>query len=93
MSNANFEFNLNQENPWAKLSMSAKVATVLVGMVVAAASLAASIFLAGAALFGGLVMVAYTAWNGRKHKQPSQPQPKSDDKTVIDGEVTEVANG
>lgn len=88
MNNANFEFNMNQENPWAKLSVSAKVATVLVGLVVAAASLAASIFLAGAALFGGLVMMAYTAWNGRKHKQPS----RSDDKTVVDGEITGVAN-
>lgn len=88
MNNANFEFNLNQENPWSKLSISAKIATVLVGLVVAAASLAASIFLAGAALFGALVMMVYAAWNNRQQQQPD----RADDKTVIDGEVTKVTN-
>lgn len=59
MNEANFEFNLNQQNPWTGLSAGAKVATILAGLAIAAASLAASIFLAGAALFAGAVFVTY----------------------------------
>ena len=59
MNKANFEFNVNQVNPWGSLSAGAKVATVLAGLAIAAASVAASLFLAGAALFAGAVFVTY----------------------------------
>ena len=59
MNKANFEFNLKHENPWNNLTVGAKFATVLAGLAIAAASVAASIFMAGAALFAGAVFVAY----------------------------------
>jgi len=66
MNNASFEFDIKQITPWSSLSAGAKVATLLAGLVVAAASVAASIFMAGAALFAGAVFVAYQWIKGRR---------------------------
>ncbi len=65
MNHANFEFNLNHSNPWGNLSTGAKVATVLAGLAVAGASIAASVFMAGAALFAGLVFATYQWLSGK----------------------------
>lgn len=83
MDKANFEFNMNQTNPWSNLSTGAKVATALAGLAIAAASVAASIFLAGAALFAGIVFVAYE-WISGKSKN-SEPE-----NTIIEGELAEA---
>ena len=83
MNEANFEFNLNQANPWSNMSAGAKVATVLAGLAIAAASIAASIFLAGAALFAGLVFATYQ-WVGSKFGRNKN----KDD--VVEAEYTKV---
>ncbi len=80
MNKANFEFDLNQTNPWSTLSTGAKVATALAGLAIAAASVAASLFLAGAALFAGFVFVAYEWISGKSKKSES-------DDTIIEGEL------
>ncbi len=59
MNKANIEFNLNQDNPWSSMSAGAKAAIAIAGLGIVAASLAASLFLAGAALFAGVVLIAY----------------------------------
>ena len=83
MNNANFEFNLNHANPWANLSAGAKVATVLAGIAIAAASIAASVFLAGAALFAGVVFATYH-WVSSKFSRKQSAQ------DAVDAEYTEV---
>ena len=83
MSQTNFEFNLNQANPWGSLSAGAKVATVLAGLAIAAASIAASIFLAGAALFAGAVFVIYH-WASGKFRR------KAGKEDLVEAEYTEV---
>ena len=79
MNEANFEFNLNHGNPWSRLSAGAKVATVIAGLAIAAASVAASIFLAGAALFAGVVFVTYQ-WISNRFGRPDNGD------SVIEGE-------
>ena len=83
MNEANFKFDLNQTNPWGSLSAGAKVATILAGLAIAAASIAASIFLAGAALFAGLVFATYQWASGRLRRKES----KGD---FVEAEYTEV---
>ena len=71
MNKANFEFNMNQTNPWVNMTSGAKVASVIAGLGVAAASVAASIFLAGAALFAGAVFFAYNWISDKSGKSES----------------------
>ncbi len=88
MNNANFDFNINQQNPWANLSMGAKISTGIAAAAVAAAGLAASVFLAGAALFATLVFAIYsyfakrndgpvTAENKPTESEPSDAEPSN----------------
>ncbi len=79
MNNANFDFNINQQNPWANLSMGAKVSTGIAAAAVAAAGLAASFFLAGAALFATLVFGVYGFFAKR-----------SSDPVTVEGEAAPV---
>ena len=83
MNNANFEFNMNQKNPWAEMTSGAKVATAIAGLGVVAASLAASLFLAGAALFSGLVFATYRWISSQSNKENNEV-------TIIDSEVVET---
>ena len=85
MNEANFEFNLNHINPWGNLSAGAKVATILAGLAIAGASIAASIFLAGAALFAGLVFAVYRWVCGDSDRRDSE-------RDFVDAEYAAVAN-
>ena len=83
MNETNFEFNSNFNNPWSNLSAGAKVATVLAGLAIAAASVAASLFLAGAALFAAAVFATYRWVSGLFGR--------SEKASVIEAEYVEVA--
>lgn len=83
MDQANFELNMKQINPWGNLSAGAKVATVVAALAIGAASVAASIFFAGAALFAGAVFVIYRWASGLFGRG------KAGDDTVV-AEYTEV---
>ena len=83
MNEAKFEFNMNQVNPWGSLSTGAKVATMLAGLAVAGASIAASIFLAGAALFAGVVFVTYQWIKGNTDWMESES-------SIVEAEYAEV---
>lgn len=83
MNKANFEFNLNQTNPWVNMSSGAKVASVIAGLGIAAASVAASIFLAGAALFAGAVFFTYNWISDKADKAESE-------NSIIDADFSEA---
>ena len=62
--------DINPDKLWSDLPLGAKVAGGIIAVVLIGASLVASVFLAGAALFGALVMMIYGALAGKgKGKQ------------------------
>ncbi len=61
---------INPDKLWSDMPLGAKVAGSIIAVVLVGASLLASVFLAGAALFGALVMMIYGALAGKgKGKQ------------------------
>ena len=73
MNQTNVEFTTATINPWGNLSTGGKLATILAGLAIAAASVAASIFMAGAVLFAGAVFAIYQWLSGHAdHRNPER---------------------
>ena len=84
MSETNVEFTTATINPWDNLSTGGKLATILAGLAVAAASVAASIFMAGAVLFAGAVFAIYQWLSGRSdHGNPERDLVKPDNSADV----------
>ena len=65
MTNTTVKMEINPDKFWSEMPLGAKLAGSIVAIVLIGASLVASVFLAGAALFGALVMMVYGALAGR----------------------------
>lgn len=61
MSYESLNLELHPERMWSELTLGAKVAVCASAITLIGASLVASVFLAAAALFSGLVMLIYGA--------------------------------
>lgn len=70
MNYTTVNMEINPDKLWSDMPLGAKVAGSIIAVVLVGASLLASVFLAGAALFGALVMMIYGALAGKgKGKQ------------------------
>ena len=65
MTNTTVKMEINPDKFWSDMPMGAKVAGSIVAVALIGASIVASVFLAGAALFGALVMMMYGALAGK----------------------------
>lgn len=65
MTNTTVKMEINPDKFWSDMPMGAKVAGSIVAVALIGASIVASVFLAGAALFGALVMMVYGALAGK----------------------------
>ena len=76
MTHTTLNMEMRPERIWSELNLGAKVATGVAAVALIGASLAASLFLAGAALFSALVMVIYTTVAGwRKSENVEEAKP------------------
>lgn len=75
MTYTSVNMEINPDKLWSDMPLGAKIAGSVAAVALIGASLVASVFLAGAALFGALVMMLYSAVAGRsKAKQPVAEQ-------------------
>lgn len=72
MQNSTIYMNVRPEQLWSELSLGAKIAAGVATLALLGAALAASVFLAGAALFSALVMMVYSALAGKGEADEKQ---------------------
>ncbi|ASJ76323.1 hypothetical protein [Granulosicoccus antarcticus] len=69
MTYTTINMETNADKFWSEMPLGAKVAGGIVAVALIGASLVASVFLAGAALFGALVMMVYGALAGKRKRR------------------------
>ena len=78
MTYTTVNMEINPDKLWSDMPMGAKVAGGIIAVALIGASLVASLFLAGAALFGALVMMVYGALAGKGKGKQEAAEVKGD---------------
>ncbi len=86
MTYTTVKMEINPDKLWSDMPLGAKVAGGIVAVALIGASIVASVFLAGAALFGALVMMVYGALAG-KGKSKKDAEVKEEVQGDVQGEV------
>ena len=89
MTYSTVKMEINPDKLWSDMPMGAKVAGGIVAVALIGASLVASVFLAGAAMFGALVMMVYGALAG-KGKGKKEADVQEELNVEVHGEVVKT---